>query len=67
MTVAPVPATPGKTSFWKKLGASFLAAFSTPEAIKAEKYLAVVGLTRAAVLVPGAGVLIYALVHVLGG
>lgn len=53
--------------FLKKLGASLAAAFSTPEAVKAEKYLAVVALARAAVLVPGAAFLIAALVKYLGG
>lgn len=43
------------------------AAFTTPEAIKAEKSLAAIGLTRLAVLVPGAAVLIGALVKYLGG
>lgn len=43
------------------------AAFTTPEAIKAEKSLAAIGLTRLAVLVPGAAVMIGALVKYLGG
>lgn len=51
----------------KKIGASLLAAFSTPEAIKAEKYLAVVGLTRAAILVPSAAGIIFVVVRALGG
>lgn len=51
----------------KKFGASLVAAFSTPEAIKAEKSLVVVALTRAAILVPSAAVLIDLLVKALGG
>lgn len=51
----------------KKVGASLLAALSTPEAVKAEKYLAVVALTRAAILIPAAAFLIDALVKYLGG
>jgi hypothetical protein len=51
----------------KKLGASIAAAFTTPEAIKAEKYLGVVALTRLALLLPGAAVLIDLLVKALGG
>lgn len=51
----------------KKLGASIAAAFTTPEAIKAEKYLAVVALTRLAILLPGVAVLIDLLVKALGG
>lgn len=55
---------PGKI---KKFLASLVAAFSTPEAIKAEKYLGVVALTRAAILVPSAAGLIYVAVKALGG
>ena len=51
----------------KKIGASILAALTTPEAIKAEKSLAVVALVRLAVLLPGAAVLIDLLVKALGG
>jgi hypothetical protein len=50
----------------KKVAASIAAAFTTPEAIKAEKYLAVVALTRAAVLVPSAGVVIAVAIKALG-
>lgn len=53
--------------FLQKIGASVVAAFSTPEAVKAEKYLLVVGLTRAAILIPSASFLIVALVKYLGG
>lgn len=42
----------------KKILYGLLAAFTTPEAIKAEKSLAVIVLTRAAVLVPSAAILI---------
>jgi hypothetical protein len=49
----------------KKFLASLAAAFTTPEAIKAEKSLAVIGLTRAAVLIPAAAFLIDALVKYL--
>jgi hypothetical protein len=51
----------------KKLAASVAAAFTTPTAIKAEKSLAVVALTRAALLIPSAAVLIDLLVKALGG
>lgn len=49
----------------KKVGASVLAALTTPEAIKAEKYLAVVALVRLAILVPGAAALVGVLVKAL--
>ena len=49
----------------KKFLASLFAAFTTPEAIKAEKSLLVIGLTRAAVLVPAAAFIIDALVKYL--
>ena len=42
----------------KKILWSLAAALTTPEAVKAEKSLAVIILTRAAILVPAAGVLI---------
>jgi hypothetical protein len=51
----------------KKLGASIAAAFSTPEAIKAEKYLAVVALTRLAILLPSAAGVVLVIVKLLGG
>lgn len=51
----------------KKILWSLLAALSTPEAIKAEKSLAVIVLARAAILVPSAAFLINALVKYLGG
>lgn len=38
----------------KKIALGILAAFTTPEAVKAEKSLAVVALTRAAILIPSA-------------
>lgn len=49
----------------KKFLWSVLAAFTTPEAVKAEKSLAVVVLTRAAVLVPSAAFVIEAAVKAL--
>ena len=51
----------------KKFGASILAALTTPEAVKVEKSLLVVALTRAAILVPTVAVLIDILVKALGG
>ena len=39
----------------KKVFRSIFAAFTTPEAVKAEKSLLVIGLTRAAILIPSAG------------
>lgn len=50
----------------KKLFASLLAAFTTPEAVKAEKSLAVIVLVRLAVLVPSAGFAVDWLVKALG-
>jgi hypothetical protein len=52
---------------FKKFAASIAAAFTTPEAVKAEKSLLVIGLTRAAVLVPSAGIVIGVIVKALGG
>ena len=51
----------------KKFGWSVFAVFTTPDAIKAEKSLAVVALGRAAILVPSAGVAIALVVKALGG
>lgn len=51
----------------KKFGASVVAVFSTPDAIKAEKSLAVVALGRAAILVPSAAVLIDIAVKAIQG
>lgn len=51
----------------KKVGASLLAALTTPEAVKAEKSIAVIALARLALLLPGAAFLIDALVKYLGG
>jgi len=51
----------------KKVGVSIAAAFTTPEAVKAEKSLAVVALLRAAVLIPSAAVIIDIVVKALGG
>ena len=55
------------TASLKKFGASILAALTTPEAVKAEKSLAVIALTRAAILVPSAAVVIDIIVKALGG
>lgn len=41
-------------SKFKKFAASMLAAFTTPEAVKAEKSLLVIALVRFAILVPAA-------------
>lgn len=51
----------------KKFLASLLAALTTPEAVKAEKSLAVIALTRFAILVPAAAVVIDFIVGLLGG
>lgn len=51
----------------KKFLWSLAAAFTTPEAIKAEKSLAVIALLRAAVLIPSAAVVIDIVVKALGG
>jgi hypothetical protein len=52
-------------AFLKKIGASVAAALTTPEAIKAEKSLAVLALVRLAILLPGAAALIDVLVKAL--
>lgn len=49
----------------KKILYGILAALTTPEAIKAEKSLAVIVLTRAAILIPSAAVLIDLLLRYL--
>ena len=49
----------------KKIFFGLLAALTTPEAIKAEKSLAVIVLTRAAILVPSAAILIEQIVKAL--
>lgn len=49
----------------KKVLLGILAALTTPEAIKAEKSLAVIVLTRAAILVPAAAGVIYETIKVL--
>ena len=51
----------------KKFGASVLAAFTTPTAIKAEKSLAVIAFTRFLILVPGAAAVIDIILAALGG
>lgn len=51
----------------KRIGAGILAALTSPDAIKAEKSLVALALTRAAILVPAAAVLIDILVKALGG
>lgn len=63
MTV-PAPVAP-KASGWSKVLWGVLAAFTTPEAVKAEKSLAAVVLTRLAVLLPSAGFAIDLLVKSL--
>lgn len=50
----------------KKIGWGIVAALSTPEAVKAEKSLAAIVVTRVAVLVPAAGFLADALLKALG-
>lgn len=49
----------------KKVLWGIAAAFSTPEAVKAEKHLAVTVLTRLAITVPGAAALIDIAIRVL--
>lgn len=49
----------------KKILLGILAAFTTPEAIKAEKSLAVIVLVRAAILIPSAAVIIDIIVKAL--
>lgn len=49
----------------KKILASILAAFTTPEAINAEKSLVIIAATRFAILVPAAAFLVDALVKAL--
>jgi hypothetical protein len=67
---ASLPAAPKKPSktvaILKKVGASLLAALTTPEAVKAEKSLAIVALTRALILLPGAAVIIDVILAALG-
>lgn len=50
----------------KKILWGILAAFTSPEAVKAEKSLAALALTRAAVLVPSAAGVIYVVLKALG-
>lgn len=50
----------------KKVFWGVVAAFTTPEAIKAEKSLGAIVCTRAAVLIPSAGFAFIALAHFLG-
>lgn len=49
----------------KRILLGILAALTTPEAVKHEKSLAVIVLTRAAILVPSAAILIDRLVQLL--
>lgn len=49
----------------KKILRGILAALTTPEAVKAEKSLAVIVLVRAAILVPAAADIIYLIVKAL--
>lgn len=51
----------------KKVLYGILSAFTTPEAIKAEKSLLAVALTRAAILIPSAAFAINSFVKLLGG
>lgn len=51
----------------KKIAASLAAALTTPEAIKAEKSLAIIVLTRAAILLPAAAGVILVIIKALGG
>lgn len=51
----------------KKIFWGIAAALTTPEAIKAEKSIAVIVLTRAAILIPSAAGIIVVVVKALGG
>lgn len=51
----------------KKILWGIAAALTTPEAIKAEKSLATIALTRAAILIPSAAGIITVAVKLLGG
>lgn len=53
-------------SLLKKLGVSLLAGLTSREAVQAEKVIAVVLLTRAAVVVPGVAVYIKIVLGLLG-
>jgi hypothetical protein len=66
LTPVPDPQKPFGNKFTKVLW-GIAAAFTTPEAIKAEKSLAAVALTRAAVLIPSAAFVIDLAVKALGG
>jgi hypothetical protein len=59
--------TPAKTSTAKRILWGLAAALTTPEAVKAEKSLATIALTRLAILVPAAAFVITAVVKALGG
>lgn len=50
----------------KKILFGILAGLTTPAAVTAEKSLAAIVLTRAAVLVPSAGLILLAVAHALG-
>lgn len=50
---------------FKRILAGIAAAFTTPEAVKAEKSLLTIALTRAAVLIPSAAVVIDIIVKAL--
>lgn len=66
--LAPKPQSPSKfKEALKKFGASILAALTTPEAIKVEKSLAVIALTRALILVPALAAVIDIILAALGG
>jgi hypothetical protein len=62
----PTPKSSKFTNGLKKFGASLLAVFSTPEAVKAEKSLAVIALGRALILLPSLGVVIDVILAALG-
>lgn len=49
----------------KRIALGVLAALTTPEAIKAEKYLAVIVLTRLAILLPSAAFVLDRLIEAL--
>ena len=66
--LSPKPKSPSKfREALKKFGASILAALTTPEAIKVEKSLAVIALSRALILVPALAAVIDIILAALGG
>lgn len=59
--------TPAKTPTFKRILWGLAAALTTPEAVKAEKSLATIALTRLAILLPSAAIVVTIVVKALGG